>query len=94
MPAEDVIVVHSDGAGCYGHNGADDAALDAALLARACGRPVRVQWTREDELAWAPFGSAMVVTLAAASTPAGSIVEWRTSCGATRTRRAPAPATA
>ena len=77
MKDEDVTVVHSDGAGCYGHNGADDAALDAALLARACGRPVLLQWTREDELAWSPFGSAMVVKLAGGLDPAGSIVEWR-----------------
>src|SRR6266704_3586224 len=61
----DVAVIHKDGAGCYGHNGADDVALDAALLARACGRPVLAQWTREDELAWAPYGSAMVVRVAA-----------------------------
>src|SRR5262249_16850748 len=58
VPAEHVDVIHRDGAGCYGHNGADDVALDAALLARACGRPVLVQWTREDELAWSPCGSA------------------------------------
>jgi len=77
MKDEDVTVVHRDGAGCYGHNGADDAALDAALLARACGRPVLAQWTREDELAWSPFGSAMVVKLAAGLDAAGTIVEWR-----------------
>jgi CO/xanthine dehydrogenase Mo-binding subunit len=74
---EDVTVVHRDGAGCYGHNGADDAALDAALLARACGRPVLLQWTREDELAWSPFGSAMVVKLAGGLDGAGTIVEWK-----------------
>jgi CO/xanthine dehydrogenase Mo-binding subunit len=77
MRDEDVTVVHRDGAGCYGHNGADDAALDAALLARACGRPVLLQWTREDELAWSPFGSAMVVKLAGGLDDAGTIVEWR-----------------
>ena len=77
MKDEDVTVVHRDGAGCYGHNGADDAALDAALLARACGRPVLLQWTREDELAWSPFGSAMVVKLAAGLDAAGAIAEWR-----------------
>ena len=56
VAAADVDVIHTDGAGCYGHNGADDVALDAALLARACGRPVLVQWTREDELASSPCG--------------------------------------
>jgi nicotinate dehydrogenase subunit B len=52
-----VLVRHVEGAGCYGHNGADDAAMDAALLAQAVpGRPVQVVWSRADELAWAPFG--------------------------------------
>ena len=74
---EDVDVIHADGAGCYGHNGADDAALDAALLARDCGRPVLLQWTREDELAWSPYGSAMVVRLEAALDAANRIVDWR-----------------
>ena len=61
----------------YGHNGADDAALDAALLARQVpGRPVRVQWTRDDELAWSPLGSPMVVKIDGAITPAGNIAEW------------------
>ncbi len=77
MNDADVTVIHRDGAGCYGHNGADDAALDAALLARGCGRPVLLQWTREDELAWAPFGSAMVVKLAAGLDAGGKVVDWR-----------------
>jgi CO/xanthine dehydrogenase Mo-binding subunit len=74
-----VIVHHAEGPGCYGHNGSDDAALDAALLAAAVpGRPVRVQWSREDELGWAPFGSAMVVDMEADVDPvAGRIVAWR-----------------
>ena len=53
-----VTVEHAEGAGAYGHNGADDAAFDAVLLARAVpGRPVHVRWRRADELSWAPFGS-------------------------------------
>ncbi len=76
-PESDVDVIHRDGAGCYGHNGADDAAFDAALVARACGRPVLLQWTREDELAWAPFGSAMAVKIAAEVDAGGSVVGWR-----------------
>jgi nicotinate dehydrogenase subunit B len=75
--AADVEVIHKDGAGCYGHNGADDVALDAALLARACGRPVLVQWTREDELAWSPYGSAMVVRVAASLDATDRIVDWK-----------------
>jgi CO/xanthine dehydrogenase Mo-binding subunit len=56
-----IIVRHVPGAGCYGHNGADDAALDAALLARATpGSAVRVVWSRPDELRWSPVGSAML----------------------------------
>lgn len=77
VATSDVEVIHKDGAGCYGHNGADDVALDAALLARACARPVQVQWTREDELAWSPCGSAMVVRVAASLDVTGRIVDWR-----------------
>ena len=76
----DVTVRYAEGAGMYGHNGADDAALDAVLLARApaCrGRPVRVQWSREDEMAWAPFGPAMLARLSAGLGPDGRIQTWR-----------------
>ncbi len=73
-----VVVEHHEGAGCYGHNGADDAALDAALLARAVpGKPVRVQWMREDEFAWEPYGPAMVVRMDARLDDSGAIVDWR-----------------
>lgn len=72
-----IAVIHMDGAGCYGHNGADDAALDAALLARAVpGRPVRVQWMREDEFGWEPYGPAMVVKLKADLDQQGNVVGW------------------
>ena len=72
-----VVVRHVEGAGCYGHNAADDAAFDAVLLARhADGRPVRVQWSRADELTWAPFGSAMAIELAATIGPDGRVTEW------------------
>ena len=73
-----IRVSHREGAGCYGHNGADDVALDAALLARALpGRPVKVQWMRDDEFAWEPFGSAMVMQLSAGLAADGSIADWR-----------------
>jgi len=73
-----VAVTHVEGAGAYGHNGADDAALDAVLLARAAGgRPVRVLWTREDEMSWAPLGPAMLARLSAGLDAAGRIVTWR-----------------
>ncbi len=74
---EDAIhCIHAEGAGCYGHNGADDVAFDAALLARAAqGRPVRVQWMRDDEFCWEPFGPAMVMK-AKASLADGKITDW------------------
>ena len=73
-----VICVHMEGAGCYGHNGADDAAFDAALLARAIpGKPVRVQWMRDDEFMWEPFGSAMSMKMRANLSEDGNIVDWR-----------------
>jgi CO/xanthine dehydrogenase Mo-binding subunit len=76
-PAQDVIVRHRLGAGCYGHNGADDAAMDAALLARAVpGRPVRVQWTRQDELRCEPLGSPMRISISARVRD-GRIAEWK-----------------
>jgi CO/xanthine dehydrogenase Mo-binding subunit len=74
---EKVVLTHMDGAGCYGHNGADDAALDALLLARAMpGTPVRVQWMREDEFRWEPYGPAMVVKLGASLDKSGNITGW------------------
>jgi nicotinate dehydrogenase subunit B len=78
VPAASVVCVHMEGAGCYGHNGADDAAYDAALLARAVpGRPVRVQWMRDDEFMWEPFGSAMDIKVRADLSAEGNIVDWR-----------------
>src|SRR5271155_1933425 len=77
MPKNKVRCIHSEGSGCYGHNGADDAAADAALLAREMpGRPVRVQWTREQEHAWEPYGPAMLVKVSAALDDSGAVVDW------------------
>ena len=73
-----ISVQHVEGAGCYGHNGADDVALDAALLAQAVpGRPVQVVWSRPDELGWAPFGPAAAVRIAAEVDDAGAVTSWR-----------------
>jgi CO/xanthine dehydrogenase Mo-binding subunit len=78
LPPESIVVEHVEGAGCYGHNGADDVAFDAVLLARAAGgRPVRVQWSREDELAWSPVGAAMAIDMEADLDAGGDIVRWR-----------------
>lgn len=77
VPPEDIVIHHAESAGCYGHNGADDVALDAVLLARAAqGRPVRVQWMREEEFMWEPFSSAMVVKTRATLGKDGCIVSW------------------
>jgi CO/xanthine dehydrogenase Mo-binding subunit len=76
--AEDVDKVHvryEEGSGCYGHNGADDVAADAALLSQAVGRPVRVQWTRQDENGWEPLGEAASHDMEAGITD-GQIVAW------------------
>lgn len=71
-----VHCIHMQGSGCYGHNGADDVALDAALLARAVpGRPVRLQWMRDDEFAWEPYAPAMSMNVRGAVLD-GRIVDW------------------
>ena len=68
---------HVQGSGCYGHNGADDAAADAALLARAVpGKPVRIQWSRHDEHKWEPYGSAMLMKMKATVDAKGDIIDW------------------
>lgn len=58
LAAEAVHVIYVEASGCYGHNGADDCAADAALLSQAAGKPVRVQWTRQQEHGWEPLGGA------------------------------------
>ena len=80
LPLENITVEHMEGAGCYGHNAADDVALDAVLLAKAAGgRPVRVLWSRADELSHAPFGAAMAIEIEADLDAQGEIVGWRHS---------------
>ncbi|MGX4803306.1 molybdopterin cofactor-binding domain-containing protein [Bradyrhizobium guangdongense] len=78
LPAENIVVEHMEGAGCYGHNAADDVALDAVLLAKAAGgHPVRVQWSRHDEMCHAPFGAAMAIEIEADLDAENEIVGWR-----------------
>ncbi len=92
-----VVVRHAEGAGCYGHNGADDVALEAVLIARAAeGRPVRLVWSRAEELGWAPLSPAMLVDVEAAVDARGDLLGWRShvvSNGhSSRPGRAPEPA--
>jgi CO/xanthine dehydrogenase Mo-binding subunit len=78
MPLDKVRCIHTEGSGCYGHNGADDAGADAALLAQALpGRPVRVQWMREQENTWEPFTPAMIGEVQASLASDGTIVDWQ-----------------
>jgi nicotinate dehydrogenase subunit B len=77
QPPETVHCIHVEGSGCYGHNAADDVAGDAVLLARALpGQPVRVQWMREDEHMWEPYGPPMVTAARGSVDAAGNIVAW------------------
>ena len=77
MSLDNVRVIHAQGSGCYGHNGADDAAADAAVIARAMpGQPIRVQWMREQEHSNEPYGPAMMMEAEAALTPDGTISTW------------------
>ena len=76
VPPEDVRCVYVDGSGCYGRNGHEDAAADAALIAKATGRPVRVQWTRADEHGWDPKGPPTLIDYRAAIDANGSVVAW------------------
>jgi CO/xanthine dehydrogenase Mo-binding subunit len=77
LQPEAVVVQHVEGAGAYGHNAADDAAMDAALIAtRVPGRHVRVLWSRADEMSWGPFGPAMVADVTASADEHGTITDW------------------
>ena len=77
VPQDKVRCIHVEGSGCYGHNGADDAAADAALIANSLpDRPIRLQWMREQEHGWEPFGPAMIAKARASLDSAGRIVDW------------------
>ena len=78
LPLEKVRLIYLDGAGCYGMNGHEDAAADAAIVSRAVGRPVRVQWSREDEHGWDPKGPPQLLDIFGAVGADGRILAWRT----------------
>jgi CO/xanthine dehydrogenase Mo-binding subunit len=76
LPDADVRCIYLEGAGCYGRNGHEDAASDAALLARAVGKPVRVQWMRADEHGWDPKGPPTPLDMRAGIDSEGNVVAW------------------
>ncbi|MGZ9719511.1 xanthine dehydrogenase family protein molybdopterin-binding subunit [Rhizobium miluonense] len=78
LSIDKIRAIHAEGAGCYGQNGADDVAAEAALIAMAVpGRPVRLQWMREQEFGWEPLGPGMVTEVEAGIDAGNRIVEWR-----------------
>ncbi len=77
LPIEKVHAIHVEGAGCYGQNGADDVAAEAALIAKSApGRPIRLQWMREQEFGWEPLGPGMATEVEASIDGDGRIVAW------------------
>jgi nicotinate dehydrogenase subunit B len=76
LPEKSVRVIYREGSGCYGRLSPDDAPLDAALMSRAVGKPVRVQWMRDDEHGWEPKGPAQLLTVRAATDVAGKVTAW------------------
>ncbi|MGB2596932.1 MAG: molybdopterin cofactor-binding domain-containing protein [Pseudolabrys sp.] len=76
LPVEKVRCIYVEGSGCYGRNGHEDAAADAALLAKAVGKPVRVQWSRADEHGWDPKGPPTLMDMRAGMDAQGNVVAW------------------
>lgn len=76
MKADDIRCLYVEGSGCYGRNGHEDAAAEAALIARETGKPVRLQWSREDEQGWSPKGPPTLLESRAALDANGNVVAW------------------
>jgi CO/xanthine dehydrogenase Mo-binding subunit len=87
LPEEKVRLIYLDGAGCYGMNGHEDAAADAAIVSHAVGRPVRVQWSRQDEHGWDPKGPPQLLDISGTIDPTGRILNWRTEMWLPQTTR-------
>ena len=77
MTPDQIRVIYVEGAGCYGRNGHEDALADAAVLSRAVGRPVRVQWMRHDEHGWEPKGPPTLVDISGGLDGAGNVIAWQ-----------------
>jgi CO/xanthine dehydrogenase Mo-binding subunit len=86
LAPEKVRLIYVEGAGCYGMNGHEDAAADAAVVSRVLSRPVRVQWSRADELGWDPKGPAQLLDISGAVAD-GRIIDWRTEMWLPQTTR-------
>jgi CO/xanthine dehydrogenase Mo-binding subunit len=87
LPKEKVRLIYLEGSGCYGMNGHEDAAADAAILSQAVGRPVRVQWSRADEHGWDPKGPPQLLDITGVVGADGRILDWRTDMWIPQTTR-------
>jgi CO/xanthine dehydrogenase Mo-binding subunit len=87
LPKDKVRLIYLEGSGCYGMNGHEDAAADAAILSQAVGRPVRVQWSRADEHGWDPKGPPQLLDIAGVVGADGRILDWRTDMWIPQTTR-------
>jgi nicotinate dehydrogenase subunit B len=87
LPKDKVRLIYIEGSGCYGMNGHEDAAADAAILSQAVGRPVRVQWSREDEHGWDPKGPPQLIDVSGAVSADGRILDWKTEMWIPETTR-------
>jgi nicotinate dehydrogenase subunit B len=76
MPPDSVRVIYTRGSGCYGLNGADAVSFEVAVMSQAVGRPVRLQFSRQDEMAWENYGNACVVEHRGALDDSGRIIAW------------------
>jgi len=92
LPPDRIELIHVPGSGCYGHNGADDAAFEAALVARALpDTPVLLKWSREGEHGWEPYAPAMAVEVAARLDSAGRVAAWSQEARGATHRGRPRP---